>query len=286
MMYFVKKASLIFTIAATAGAQSRDNLTAREIFYAAAGKPADSKPAKPAQRTARPPVHKADTTSTTAASSSPAPAPAITPLKLASFSHKPLGVRLSVLRVAQSGQMVEVAPDTSFRPDDRVRLNIQVSDNGYLYIINRGSSGTWTQLFPSPDIPNASNAVAPGVTYSIPPDRNFVVSNPPGAEKMFIILSRQPQLDIDALTVEMSRRESGAAPNPPPAPKSQQTLMAANLPPMNDAAVDRLRNFYSRDLIIEKVDEQSTSKENAVYAVSTADGDNDRVVLDAQIKHN
>ena len=189
---------------------------------------------------------------------------------------------------------MEVAPDTSFQPGDRVRLSIQVSDKGYLYIINRGSSGTWTQLFPSPDLPNASNAVAPGATFSIPPDRNFVVSDPPGEEKMFIILSRQPQLDIQALTLDMSRRESKSAPKQA-APKQEQaqprpaspTILASNLPPMNDAMVDRLRTVYARDLIIETVDQQTpgATKEDAVYAVSTGDGDDTRVVLDAQIKH-
>jgi hypothetical protein len=205
-----------------------------------------------------------------------------------------LGIRLSVLRMTPSGQPVEVPPDTNFQPGDRVRLNIQVSDSGYLYIINRGSSGSWTQLFPSPDLPNATNAVVPGGPYSVPQDRNFVVSDPPGEEKLFLILSRTPIVDIQSLTMDMSRREAGNSPPQEPAkeepsaqpPRSLNTL-ASNLPPMNDALVDRMRNVYARDLIIEKVDEQTpgTRKENAVYAVNPVDGGATRVVLDAQIKH-
>lgn len=282
---------------------SAQGLTAREIFYA----PAPAKAAKTTRRSSAATAKKTEPAAPTAPQTEvarqpapqtavPAPPPGpVTRVTLAAMTRKPLGVRLSILKVARDGEKTEVAPDTMFQPGDRVRLNIQVSDKGYLYIINRGSSGTWTQLFPSPEMPNATNEVVPGVTYSVPPDRNFVVSNPPGSEKLFIILSREPQLDVQALTVDMSRREaahssSDTAPKQEPtlpAHKPLETTMAANLPPMNDQMVDRLRQFYARDLIIEKVDEQTpgAKKENAVYAVSTGDGDDTRVVLDAEIKH-
>jgi len=274
--------------ATLAFAQSDQKLSAREIFYAPAaaaeakaanGKPADSKPAKPAQRPKAP----APAPSTEIAHDSNVPSRQ--QVTLATMTRKPLGIRLSILKIAQDGQ-TEVAPETTFKPGDKVRLSIQVSESGYLYIINRGSSATWTQLFPSPDLPNANNAVMPGVTYSVPPDRNFVVSDPPGEEKLFIILSRNPELDVDSLTMDMSRRESSDKQKEAPA-RRLPTTMAANLPPMNDAMVDRLRNAYSRDLIIEKVDEQTpgTRKENAVYAINPSGADDSRVVLDARIKH-
>lgn len=212
------------------------------------------------------------------------------PLKLAAYTRQPLGIRLSLLKVEQNGDRKEVAPDTNFAPGDRVRLSIQVATQGYLYIVNRGSSGTWTQLFPSPDLPSASNALMPGTTYSIPADRNFVISNPPGNEKMFLILSRQPVADVASLILDMSRRANGAAapqaePKAPSRPAPQ--MMADSRGPINDAAVDRMRTFYARDLIIETVDQKTpgATKEDAVYAVTTGDGDDARVVLDAQIRH-
>ena len=56
---------------------------------------------------------------------------------------------------------------------------------------------------------------------------------------------------------------------------------------MDDASVDRLRTVYSRDLIIEKIDENTPGpqKEKAVYAAVPSGGPNARVVLDIQIKH-
>lgn len=304
---FLMLAAALGAFMPSAFGQETQAPTAREIFYAPAPapKPAAAKPAKTAQR-----APKAATSNAAAPAQTPAiaktpdaPAPSapvsatrpasgpVTQVGLAALTRKPLGIRLSILKIGPGGQTSEVAPDTNFQPGDRVRLSIQVSDNGYLYIINRGSSGVWTQLFPSPDLPNASNVVVPGVTYSIPPDRNFLVSNPPGEEKLFLILSRTPELDVQALTMDMSRREAqGSTPanEPSLAPHEPlETTIAENLPPMNDATVDQMRRAYARDLIIEKVDEQTpgTKKENAVYAVNPGDGNDTRVVLDAHIRH-
>jgi len=129
--------------------------------------------------------------------------------------------------------------------------------------------------------------VVPGVTYAVPPDRNFVVSNPPGEEKLFIILSRTPELDIQSLTMDLSRRGAGSSAPKATSSAPTQTILSQNLPPLDDAMVDRLRTVYARDLIIEKVDEQTpgTRKENAVYVVNPGDSDDTRVVLDAPIKH-
>ena len=306
---YARLAVLSLAVAGAAPGQQPGQMSAREIFYAPAPapaappKPADPKPAKqppraaksapkPAEANANPPVrsepHSTEPVHASQPVSSDAASSGKSQVVLASLSRKPLGVRVSLIRVAQNGQSTEVAPDTSFKPGDRVRLNIQVSDAGYLYIINRGSSGTWTPLFPSPELANASNAVVPGTTYTVPPDRNFVVSDPPGEEKLFIILSRKPELDIDSLTLDMSQRESGKQEKSLPVPrKPLVTTMAANLPSMNDAMVEKMRNAYARDLIIEKVDEQTPGarKENAVYAVNPAGGEDSRVVLDAQIRH-
>ncbi len=302
-------AGFVFATAISFGqnaSQQPAGLTAREIFYASvpASNEAKPTPAKSpaAKSTSKPPAQK---TEASAKSASAATAPSqtansnltatssaasstVVPVTLASLTRKPLGVRLSV---SKNGQDTELPPDTTFHPGDRVRFNIQVSDAGYLYIVNRGSSGTWTPLYPLPGQPEASNAVAPGQTYYIPSrDRNFIVSDPPGEEKLFIVLSRTPGLDPQTLALEMSQRESGKAASVPKEPArsaKQPTIVSQNIAPMSDQTVDQMRKFYARDLIIETVDDQTAGpvKENAVYAVNPGNGDDARVVLDAQIKH-
>ena len=72
-------------------------------------------------------------------------------------------------------------------------------------------------------------------------------------------------------------------------PEKLQTTYAVNQvnQPIDDAMVNRMRQTYSRDLIIEKVDDKTPGpqKEKAVYAVNTAGGPDARVVLDVEIKH-
>ena len=300
-------------------------LTAREIFYAApAGneaKPAQTK-APAAKSTAKAPAQKTEASSKSApvqgpektatstvqaansstkssetatnshSTSTSTSTTTIVPVTLASLTRKPLGVRLSV---SKNGQDAELPPDTTFRPGDRVRFNIQVSDAGYLYIVNRGSSGIWTPLYPLPGQPEASNAVEPGKTYYVPSrDRNFIVSDPPGEEKLFIVLSREPGLDPQTLALEMSQRDSGKSAQssreaPARAAKQQTpTIVSQNVSPITDDTVNEMRKFYARDLIIETVDDQTSGsvKENAVYAVNPSNTDDARVVLDAEIKHH
>jgi hypothetical protein len=327
-------AGLSVTVAFSQTAQSQtapSQLSAREVFLRAVEQPADKSPAAPtqpapkpvppkpvaqkapAQNTVTPPAQAQSTAPAPAPTPVPAPAPtpaprtsdapvrasaapSAVPIVQVAYTRQPLGVRLSLLKTGPNGQTTEVPPDTSFQSGDRVRLNIQVSSNGYLFIINRGSSGSWTQLFPSPELPNASNAVVPGMTYAVPPDRNFVVSGPPGEEKLFVILSRTPNLDVQSLTMDLSQKGTATpAPKPAedkpiqPSPRTAPGINIAqnHIPSLDDSMVDQMRKMYARDLIIETVDDQTpgTRKENAVYVVNPSDSDDTRVVLDAPIKH-
>ncbi len=213
---------------------------------------------------------------------------------------RPLGIRLSIVKDSPSGPFAEDPPevslDTNFHKDDRVRLHIKVNDKGYLYILDRQSSGIWKPLLPSPDLPGISNVVEPGTVYSVPPTTGFLVGDPPGEEKLFIVLSRTPE-DLQSLIMDMSRREGGSStpkspanepPSQPPTRQPSLVTVSQNSPPLNDGMVDQMRSFYARDLLIEKMDDQmpGPSKENAVYAATNPNGGNDKlVVLDAQINH-
>jgi Domain of unknown function (DUF4384) len=285
-------------VTSTAWSQEPHKFTAREIFY---GDPAPPPPAKSQAQPVKPPKTTAHSSGnptrkqprktepeSTVSEGTPAlnqnvaddPATHVQ-LVTSTTNTAPLGMRVSVLKVVDKGQTVEMDPDTAFRNGDQLRLNVEVSDTGYLYILNRGSSGTWMPLFPSPEIPNASNLVQRGVKYGIPPGYGYTIHDPAGTEKLFVIFSRKPQLDMEALTDDVSRQDKPAS----NAPKLPQTY-ALNRPPMTDASVDQLRTTYSRDLIIEKVAEDTgPQKEKAMYVAVPSGGPDARVVLDVQIKH-
>ncbi|MCP5114346.1 MAG: DUF4384 domain-containing protein [bacterium] len=202
-------------------------------------------------------------------------------------SGLPLGMRYSILKRVGSDQ-VEVDPDTTFRAGDRIRVRVEVNDTGYLYIINRGSSGIWKPLFPSPEIGGGSNVVSRGRSYDIPPEHLFTFDEQAGEEKLFIVLCRQPEPDLENLIYELSGSEQQPAEGKPPAADPQpKMLLAQNVVDIRDDFVGRFRNAYARDLIIEKVDPDTPGpmKETAVYAVSATAAPDSRVVVDVSLDH-
>lgn len=247
-------------------------LTARELFYkaaqvAASPKPATPKPAPPKVTKApqRPPVQ-------IAANEAPTTAP------MPANGEPPLGLRYTVQRYRDDGT-TDVPADNVFHSGDKIRVNVQATERGYLYIVNRGTSGTWKPMFPSPEIENGDNHVEPMRDYAMPPGNHvFTFEGTPGTENLFVIFSRKPEPDLESVIYSLQ-----AKPNAP-AQSSKALVQAVNIP--NDE-VDRLRSAYSRDLIIEKVDPTTpgAKKETAVYVVNPTGSADSRVVADLHLVH-
>ena len=70
-------------------------------------------------------------------------------------------------------------------------------------------------------------------------------------------------------------------------PDRSKLLLAANITPIDDMLVGRLRRTYARDLIIEKVDETTPGPraEKAVYAVNPSGRPDARVIADITLNH-
>jgi hypothetical protein len=250
---------LVLTIlaSATMWSQTQPVLKARELFYTPppdAVKPAADAKATPAKKAPTKPVAaKSGDTHTLSAS-------------------VPLGLRYAVLKRDASGQYTEVDPDTNFRSGDRIRLHVDANTFGYLYVVMQGSSGTWKLLFPSPEVAGGSNLVHKGESRQIPSgDRGqFVFDEQAGSEKLFIVLTRQPELDLDKLIYSMGGT-----------PGAKDRALAAQAS-VQDDVVSKLRaQVASRDLVFEKVD----SAENAAYVVNPSTAPDARLVVDVALKH-
>jgi len=270
-----------FFLVAAAMAQTAPHngqkLSPRELFYAEPAPPAPAKapPAKPLRKAA----------ATTPPKASPSPARTdIVPV--AYPTEKPLGLRYSFLRSAGGDEYREVDPDTVFHSGDRIRVAAQSNDEGYLYIVMKGASGSWKVLFPSAQIADGSNRVSSGRQYLIPPppDR-FAFDEQAGEERLFIVLARHPEPSLEQLIYALG---SGS---PAPAEANEEPkhlLTALNMPPVDDALVGRLRNqVTTRDLVFEKVDDSTPGdkKEKAVYVVNPTGSPESRLVTDVTLKH-
>jgi hypothetical protein len=196
---------------------------------------------------------------------------------------RPLGLRYSILKYAADGSASEVDAETVFRTGDLIRLRIRVNDPAYLYVVHKGSSGSWRMLFPSADLDGGDNAVVPGREYDLPGRTRLIFDETPGEERIFLVLSREPESQMDRLIYDLDR-----APLPQDK-KSPKTLVAqAQIP---DSAISTLR-MTARDLVFEKVDNRKppppqagARPETAVYIVNSSATRTARLVGDITLTH-
>lgn len=307
---------LICLCALTAAGQdaSKPQLTARELFYTATPEPAAAKPAPaapapkksaapapkntPIAQTATPPSQPAaqhtqptqpvqlpgggTVIRASAQAPSTAPAPA---------SGTPLGLKYSILR--KSGDdMVEVPQDTIFHAGDRIQLSVQTNSPGYLYVISQGSSGTWQPIFPSPEVADGNNFVTGWNAATLPPNTRLLFDEQTGTEKIFIVFSRTPEESLEKMIYSLQggkAKPASTQPQDKPQGKMKVQIADANI---DNGTVGQLRDSYTRDLIIEKVDEKTPvdksaadKKENAVYVVNPSGSADSRVVADINLVH-
>lgn len=283
------RALLLFFSAATlvsAQATTPKQLTARELFYAAAQAPTPAPrsrpPAKAAPR-ANPPksadIARADAHDQ---KSPPVAAPATAPMPTS--GAPPLGLRYTVLKLAADNSAAEVSPDTVFHSGDRIRFSIEANAPGYLYIINQGSSGTWKPMFPSAEIEDGYNKIEGWRPYTMPPKSRLAFDTTAGTENLFIVFSREPEADLESMIYSLQGKKK-ADPEPDAAVhSSKELIMAASI---SNSAVERIRANNSRDLIVEKVDPATPGdkKETAVYVVNPTGSADSRVVADLHLVH-
>jgi hypothetical protein len=261
-------------------------LTARELFYSAAEPATSPKPAKPAAKP-RQARHKTPTPAVpveTVGNQTPArptaaeSAPVIDAAYKPHGSHPALGLRYTMLRKT-GDEPVEVDTETVFHAGDRIRIAVEANDDGYLYVVNQGSSGTWKLLFPSPEIKDGDNRIQKRARYEIPSGYTFTFDEQAGAEKLFIVLSRQPEPDLENLIYSLGHGAKDKAIEKP------KVMMASAA--FGDDVIGKLRTAYARDLIVEKVDDEQPGpkREKAVYAVNPTGSADSRVVADITLKH-
>jgi len=190
-------------------------------------------------------------------------------VKFSSPSQQPLGLRYALLQIGGSGELSEVSPETKFHSGDRVKISLMANQPGYIYIIQRGSSGNWRPLFPAQgDLPD-SNRVEAGHIYQVPSGKSFQFNQQTGEERLFLLLSRQVVSDLDGVIFTLRQKEKDAPLSP--GPTQDQQVEAANR--ISDDLVQKLQ---SRDLMEVEDPPQETKGpslgETAIYVVSQGKG--------------
>ena len=202
----------------------------------------------------------------------------------------PLGLKYTILKKV-GDDMVEVAPDTVFHSGDRIQISVQTNGPGYLYVVNRGSSGTWHAMFPSPELEDGNNHVDGWSARILPPKARWFFDENVGTDHLFVVFSRTPEDGLENMiySLQDGGKVKPAADRGLDKPPAKKYVMSASAE-IPDSAVGHLRETYTRDLIIEKVDEKTedksaAKKENATYVVNPSGTGDSRVVADISLEH-
>jgi hypothetical protein len=310
-MFFVTNSLLLIFCMGIAAAQEKQ-FTARELFYV----PAATSTAKPShQDKGAPPKKPTEQAQKTPSKTSnkvnpaeprhPQPSrPVSQPVMLMAASYQgpnPLGLRYCILKLGSDGEWNEVSTDTVFHSGDKIRVQVESNESGYLYIIMRGTSGNWRPLFPSHEIRGGDNRIEAMEPQMIPSGRGvFTFDGQKGEEKLFLVLSRQEVRDLEQLIYDLNQSSKPATKKTatPAKPADSQKpgepkrmLLAQNISPIDDALVGRLRsNLVARDLVFEKIDDSTPQKRNqmketAVYVVEKSGRPDARLVVDIKLIH-
>ena len=172
-----------------------------------------------------------------------------------------------------------IDPATILAQGAQVRFKFRSSFSGYLYVTNQGTSGDYTQLFPSEDA-GQQNRVEAGKEYLIPSGAGsaFAVKGPAGQDIVYWMVSPQP-------LTESPRKYTPIAPAPAPGsymetlrPRCDDTILKARGDCVDATAgpkamkrsaqmpeaLDEAAGMRSRELIIIK------EKNKAVVSTATA----------------
>ena len=186
-------------------------------------------------------------------------------------SQEQIGLRYSLLLHQQDGTYAEVSPSKVFHSGDQLRISVMANQPGYLYMISQGSSGNWSPVFPGAGSARDANRVESGHLYQFPSGKDSIrFDQHPGDEKLFLIVSRQPLTDLDAMIEQLK------SPAATPRPAAPNTGPGAVYEASNHIPDELVQRFASRDLQLvqeQQVDDkagQANDGEKAVYVVAKA----------------
>ncbi|MBM3764958.1 MAG: DUF4384 domain-containing protein [Acidobacteria bacterium] len=129
-----------------------------------------------------------------------------------------------------AGAWKVVDPGHVFKEGDRVRFRFKSSQAGFLYVVNQGTSGAETTLFPSEQA-GSDNRVEAGREYEIPGNSGaFRITGPSGYDTVYWVLS---PVRIGGAAPPVAYKPLPAPPKPGSAP--------ANMTPRCDDTVLRAR---------------------------------------------
>jgi hypothetical protein len=135
------------------------------------------------------------------------------------------GARVRV-ELDRDGRARFVSTRTVFRAGDKVRFHFAMNFPGYVVVINQGSSGTRSLLFPYKGV---SNHIGRTADYTVPQgDGWFEFDDTPGTERLTFIMSKREIEEVTQITT--GSHGSGVVAAAPSHPASEHPATAPAVP--------------------------------------------------------
>ena len=164
------------------------------------------------------------------------------------------GQKISIttsLELTRDGKTEIVAPNSTFKSGDRVKLIYTPGMDGYIYWISRMTSGKFTVLFPTAKT-GMDNAVKKGEKYTMPVKGAFRFDEKTGTEIIICMISPQKIAVLDAAIAEADKA-------------GQQVDLTQLDKVINNIGEQNLNKRQTRDLVFEEEeDEKSLTKTQTV----------------------
>lgn len=238
---------------------------ARELYYAAMVR---KDPPPPARRAAVP-----------SGSPKSGGAASVIPVSTAAVH---LGIRYNLVLVdSESGAAQPAAPGRVFRAGECFAIEIESNRSGFLYVLDKQSSGGWHPLLPSTDADMAteSNVITAGTKVRVPLRHCFEIQDPAGVETLFVVLSREPRDAFELYELNVPPTRQGTE-------KGQPTQIADAS--IEDRTVSRMREqFGTRDIAIKRVSAPLAAAEPAesVYVVNSSSSPASNLAAQIEVHH-
>jgi hypothetical protein len=136
-----------------------------------------------------------------------------------------------MLERREAGAWHAVDPGLVLEQNDRVRFRFHTNFDGYLYVMNQSTSGTYAMLFPGEET-GRENRITAGKDYLVPATQTlFRIAGPPGHEIVYWM--------VTPAELRTEEEQQKYVPLPPPPPKENQA--PANMTPRCDDTLFRAR---------------------------------------------
>ena len=145
-----------------------------------------------------------------------------------------ISIRLEQLQ----GDLTRTVPqNTVFHSGDVLRFRLSSHLAGYLYVVDKGTTGAIATLFPASGGAEGSNRILPDKSYLVPANGEgwFSVSGPAGFDTLYFLVSDRP-INLQQAVAPAQTPESNEAPPPGMLPRCNDKIFRARGDCLDDSA--------------------------------------------------